>query len=90
MRDHIDLVFRYAVHAMEQRGAVRAHNDEPFGEPGELVHAAALHGIGLAEDGVQRRHDRHAQLAQERENVAAGLAAEDAVLVLHATRRRRG
>ena len=46
----------------------------------------ALRRIRLGEDGVQRRDDRHAQLAQQREHVAAGLAAEDAVLVLHATR----
>ena len=63
---------------------MRAHDDEALRELGELVHHAALQGIGLAEDGVQRRHDRHAQLAQQREDVAARLAAEDAVLVLHA------
>ena len=41
-------------------------------------------GFGAREDRVQRRHDRHPQLAQQREHVAARLAAEDAVLVLHA------
>ncbi len=33
---------------------------------------------------MQRRHDRHAELAEQGEDVAPGLAAEDAVLVLHA------
>jgi hypothetical protein len=36
------------------------------------------------EDRVQRRHDGHADLAEEREEVAPRGAAEDAVLVLHA------
>ena len=40
-------------------------------------------GFGVGQDRVQRRHDRHAQLAQQRQQVTAGLAAEDAVLVLH-------
>ena len=48
----------------------------------ELVHHAALQRIGLGEDGVQRRDDRHPELAQELKDVAPGLSAEDSVLVL--------
>ena len=69
--------------------AVRAHDDEALGERVELVHHAPLMRIRRGEDRVQRRHDRHAQLAEQRQDVAARLAAEDPVLVLDATRRRR-
>ena len=79
----VDLRGVDAVHAVEERGAVAAHDDEALGEADERVHHRALHRVGLREDGVERRDDRHAQLAQELEDVAAGLAAEDAVLVLH-------
>ena len=75
---------RHAVDVAQQRGAVGAHDDQALRERGQLVHHRALRRVGLGEDGVQRRHDRHAQLAQQREDVAAGLAAEDPVLVLHA------
>ena len=40
--------------------------------------------FGLAQDGVQGRDDRHPQVAQQAEDVAAGRAAVDAVLVLEA------
>ena len=43
-----------------------------------------LLGAGVAEHGVQRRDDRHPQVAQQPHDVAAGRAAEDAVLVLQA------
>ena len=49
----------------------------------------ALQRVRLGEDRVERRDDGHAQLAQEREHVPAGLASEDAVLVLDGERRRR-
>ena len=50
--------------------------------PDERVHHGALHRVRLGEDRVERRDDRHAQIAQELEHVPARLAAEDAVLVL--------
>ena len=43
-----------------------------------------LLGAGVLEDGVQRRDDRHPQVAQQPYDVAAGRTAEDAVLVLEA------
>ena len=68
---------------MQQVRARGAHDDEALREPRQLVDHRALRRIRRREDGVQRRHDRHAQLAQQREDVGAGLAAEDSVLVLH-------
>ena len=43
-----------------------------------------LVGVGLAQDGVQGRDDRHPQVPQQAEDVAAGRAAVDPVLVLEA------
>ena len=83
MRDDIDLVLGYTVNIMEESGAVGAHDDEPLRKSGDLVHRSTLHGIRLAEDGVNGGHDRHAQFAQEREQVVTGVATENTVLVLH-------
>ncbi len=63
---------------------MRAHDDQAFRELRDLVHRAPLHGARLAEDRVQRRHDRHAELAKQRQHVAPRLAPEDPVFVLHA------
>ena len=82
VRDDVDLRRVHAVHGVEERRAVAAHDDEAVGEADERVHHGALHGIGLREDRVERRDDRHAEIAQELEHVAAGLRSEDAVLVL--------
>jgi hypothetical protein len=83
VRDHVDRGARHAMDRCEQLGAVLAHHHQPLRELRQLVDHAALRQAGLAQDRVQRRHDRHAQLAQEGDQVAAGLAAEDAELVLH-------
>jgi hypothetical protein len=72
------------VHFLQQGRAMGAHDDQTFRERSQLIHHAVLVGVRFSEDGVQRGHDRHAQLAQEHEDMAAGLAAEDSVLVLHA------
>ena len=82
--DQVDLLLAHAVDVTKEDGAVGAHHHETLREPGDLVDRTTLHGGGLAEDRVKGSHDRHPQLAEQREHVAAGLAAEDAVLVLHA------
>jgi hypothetical protein len=50
----------------------------------KIRHHASLLERRFAEDGVERGHHRHAQVAQQRQHVAARLAAEDAVFVLEA------
>jgi hypothetical protein len=61
---------------------VVAHHDQPFGKRNHLVQCALLIGARGGQDGVQRRHHGHAQLAQQGQHVPARGAAEDAVLVL--------
>jgi hypothetical protein len=70
------------VHGLEECRAVAAHHDNSLGEANERVHHGALHGIWLGEDRVERRDDRHPEIAQELEHVPARLGAEDSVLVL--------
>ena len=67
----------------EERRAVLAHHDQALRERAELVHHATLRRVGFAQDRVEGRHDRHPQLAEQRQDVGAGLAAEDPVFVLH-------
>ena len=50
----------------------------------DLAHHVALGGRRLREHGVERGHDRHFQARQQLDDIAAGLAAENPVLVLEA------
>jgi hypothetical protein len=84
VRDPVDLILGYLVSLPQEPGAALTHDDQPIRALGQLFHDAALIRIRLAQDGVQRGHHRHAQLAQERQNVTAGRTAEDAVFVLQA------
>ncbi len=82
MVDEVDLVGGHAVHLAEKLCSLLAHDDEALGQPRELVHHAPLLRRRFGEDGVQRRDDRHPELAEEREDVGARLSAVDPVFVL--------
>jgi hypothetical protein len=64
VRNQIDLVGRNAMDAFEQVDAGLAHHDQPLGQTGEFLEHRALRWIWFREDRVQRRDDRHAQVAQ--------------------------
>ena len=59
------------------------HDDESVGQLRQAAKNAALIGIGIAQDRVRRGHDRHAQIGQEVQNVAARRSAKNAVFMLH-------
>ncbi len=82
--DHVDLVLRHAVHTLQERCALFAHDDDPLGQSAQLAQDRALQGRRLGQNGVQGADDGHAQVTQEGQNVTARLATEDPVLVLHA------
>ena len=67
---------------VEEPGTLRRHHDESRRQLGELVHHPALADVRRFEDRVERGDDRHPQLAEQRQDVAACLPAEDPVLVL--------
>ena len=84
VRDEIDLGRRRLVDLLQHLPAPLGHDHQPGRARDQFLHHAPLVGVRLAQDGVQRGDDRHAQLAQQRQHVAAGRPAEDPELVLHA------
>jgi len=84
MRDEIDFFRGRLVNVEQDAPALFGHNDKTRRETNQLAHNAQLVRVGIAQDRMQGGHDRHVQLVQQREQVAARHAAEDAELVLHA------
>jgi len=84
VRDERDLRLGHPVDLAQEHARLPAHDDEPVGELGELLHHLPLLRVGTGEHGVERRHHRHAQLVQQSEDVSARRPAEDTVLVLQA------
>ena len=64
--------------------AALTHDHQPIGKCRDFLQHRALVGIRLRQNGVQGRDNRHAQFAQQSQDVAAGPAAENAVLMLQA------
>ena len=84
MRDQVDLGLGDAVDLAQERPRPLGHDDDAGGQVGQLRQDPPLVGVRLAQDGVEGRDDRHPQVAQQAEDVAAGRAAVDPVLVLEA------
>jgi hypothetical protein len=83
VRDDINFRVGGLVNLAQEFPPPFAHHDEPRGKPRQLPHHPPLLVIRLAQHRVQRGHDRHPQLTQQGEDVAARGPAEDAKLVLH-------
>ena len=64
VRDHVDLLLGHTMNVAQKHRAAGGHDHEPVGELRDLVHDAPLVQIRRGQDRVQRRHDRHAQLAK--------------------------
>ena len=80
--NEIDLFRRHAVDLLEELDAASAHGDQPVGKRRHLFEHQPLFGQRVLQDGVQCCDDRHAQFAQQRQDMAAGRAAIDAVFML--------
>ena len=83
VRDDVDLLRGDAVDVAEELSSAGGHDHQAIGQRGDLIHHAPLVQVRRGENRVKRRYDRHPQLAQKREQMTAGLSAEDPVLVLH-------
>jgi len=81
VRDQIDLRTRYSMNFVEERRTFRRHHDESRRQLGELVHHAALADVRRFEDRVEGGDDRHPELREQRQDVAACLPPRS-VLVL--------
>jgi hypothetical protein len=67
----------------DARGKI-AHHDETIGASGNLLHDGSLVGIWGAKNSMERSHDRHCELLQQLEYMAARIPAKYPVLVLQA------
>ena len=84
VRDQVDLGLRDAVDLQEECACAFGHDDHPRGKVDQLVQDAPLIGVGLAQDRMQGRHDRHPQVPQEAEDMTARTPSEDPIFVLKA------
>ena len=84
MRDEINPGRRRLVNLLQHLLPALGHHHQPRRARNQLLHHPPLLGAGFAQNGVQRGHDRHPQLAQQGQERAAGRPAVAAELVLHA------
>ena len=70
------------INTLQKFHAAFAHDHHTVRQGNDLLEHPALIGIGIAQDRVQRRDDRHAQFAQECQDITARLSSEDAVFML--------
>ena len=82
VRDDLDLVCRHPIHGAQQLSTFLRHDDDPRRYFDDAIHDIALRRGRLGQDGVQRRDDRHGQPRQQRHDVAARFATEDAEFML--------
>jgi hypothetical protein len=60
------------------------HDDDLRRSVDDLTHHVVLGGCWLSQDGMKRRHNRHFKPRQEFNDISAGFAAKDSILVLEA------
>ena len=82
MRDELDLFRRHPVCGAQQLSTFLGHDNNPRRHPDDPIQDAALRRGRLGQNGVKRRDDRHGQAREQRHDVAAGFAAEDAEFML--------
>ena len=88
VRNHGDLTRIGAVDTLEDIAAALGHHHNAGGAAEQAFEHAALIGIGLFEDRVQRDDHRQRGSIEQREDMLAGGAAEDAIFVLEPDRLR--
>ena len=84
VRDDLDLVVRHPIDAAQQFAAFLGHHDDLRGRLDDSLQHRALDRGRLGQHGVQRRHHRHGEARQQRQDVGAGFAAENSEFVLQA------
>jgi len=82
--NHVNLPSRNSINIAKKLGRQFAHHDEAVRQLCDLFKDDALICIGLAENRVECRHQRHLQFAKEREDISAGSASKDAIFMLQA------
>ena len=82
VRDDLDLASRHVMNGTKQFAALFRHDDDLRRSIDDLAHHVVLGRRRLGEHGMKRRDDRHFEPRQELDDIAAGLAAENSILVL--------
>jgi hypothetical protein len=84
VRDDLDFLRRHSVFSHEELAGLVGHHDDGR----RNIHNSTQHSVllraGLRQNRVQRRDDGHRQVREQRQDVAAGIPAEDPELVLQA------
>ena len=84
MGDDFDLVVRHLIDAAQQLAALFGHHDDLRRRLDDALQHRALRRRRLGQHGVERRHHRHGEARQQRQDVGAGFAAENSEFVLQA------
>jgi hypothetical protein len=82
VRNHLDLLGGRVVDLVQKLAGLLGHDHHPRGDGDDPVDHSPLNARRLRQDRMQRCHHGHAEPVEQRENVVAGFAAEDAELVL--------
>ena len=82
VRNDLDLVRRHVMNGSKKFPAFFCHDDDFCRHINDPTHHVALDGCRFGEDRVKRSDNRHFEVRQELDDIAAGLPAENAVFVL--------
>ena len=82
MRNHFDLFLRNAEYILQKTGRVLAHDNQAVGAGGNFLHHDELVNIWLAKNRMQGCDNRYVEVAEKMQDMAAGPATKDSVLVL--------
>ena len=78
----VDLSFRNSKDVLKKPGRMLAHHYKPLGPCGDLLKDASLIDIRLTKNRMQRCHDRHSEMLEQFQNMAARLSPIDPIFVL--------
>ena len=84
VRNHVDFAGRHAVYIAQETGGMLAHHDQTIREMCNLVENRTLVRIRITQNRMKCCHERHFQLAEQRQDVTTSDSSENAVFVLHA------
>ena len=68
-------------YVLKKSARVLAHHDKPLGSCGDLLEDISLIGIRLTKNRMQSCHNRHSEMLEQLQNMAAGLSPIDPVFV---------
>ena len=82
VRNDFDLVGRHLIDGAQQFARLLRHHHDVRRQLGDPVDDVALRGRRIGQNGMKGRDDRHGQPRQQRQDMRAGFAAEDAEFML--------